>query len=319
MNFQQLRYVISVDKHRNFSRAAEECQVAQSTLSREIQRLEQEFDIIIFDRTRHPVAPTMKGVDLIAQAKSIIEEEQKFISIAERKKNRPSGNFNLGILASLAPYLVPLFIERLTKKYPELNLNIFELTTSGMMENFEKGNLDGAISITPFQKEGFYETSLFEEEFVLYVGRNHPLSSLAEIKWTDIPLNELILPQGMKSYFLGQKQHLLHPESSEKNLLTISYQNASLETIRKIIDRNGGLTLIPQLACLYMGERRLEMVRSIKDPVLSRTIGFVAPRGFQKKRLSKVILKEIIASIPKDSEIKMIADLDSEPSVHFES
>ena len=310
MNFQQLKYIVSVDKHRNFSRAAEECEVAQSTLSREIQRLEKEFDIMIFDRTRHPVIPTMKGSDLIEQAKIILKEEEHFISIAEQKKNRPSGNFRLGILTSLAPYLIPLFTDRITKKYPELNLNIFEMGISEMVERFENDSLDGAISIAPFKKEGFYETPLFEEEFVLYVGRNHRLSDLSSINWIDIPLNELILPEGMKSYFLEQKPKMLHPEVSEKSLQNISYQNASLETIRKIIDRNGGLTLIPQLACLYMGERRLEMVRAIKEPVLSRTINFVAPRGFQKTRISKVILSEIIKSIPKDIQLKMIADLE---------
>lgn len=309
MNFHQLKYIVAVDKHRNFSRAAEDCNIAQSTLSREIQRLEHEFDIIIFDRTRHPVAPTMKGIDLIEQAKKILNEEERFISLAEKKKNRPSGNFKLGILTSLAPYLIPLFIDRINKKYPELNLNIFEMGTSEMLENFERDALDGAISIAPFQKEGFYETPLFEEEFVLYVGRNHKLSEVASINWADIPLNELILPEEMKSYFLEQKPTLKLHSVSDK---TIGYQNASLETIRKIIDRNGGLTLIPQLACLYMGERRLEMVRSIKDPILSRTINFVAPRGFQKTRLSKVILKEIIASIPKDSQVKLIADLENE-------
>lgn len=311
MNFQQLKYIVSVDKQRNFSRAAEECGIAQSTLSREIQRLEHEFDVIIFDRTRHPVAPTMKGKDLIEQAKRILKEKENFISIAEQKKNRPSGTFRLGILESLAPYLIPLFTDNIAKKYPELNLEIFEATIQEMILDLEKEKLDGAISISPFPKDGFYETPLFEEEFVLYLDRNHPLSRLQEISWNDIPVNELILPQGMKSFFLTRKTELKNTDL-EKQLKTFRYQNASLETIRKIIDRNGGLTLIPELACLYMGERRLEMVRSIKEPVLSRTINFVAPRGFQKTRLSKVILKEIIASIPKDSEIKMIADLENE-------
>lgn len=310
MNFHQMKYIISVDIHRNFSRAAEECGIAQSTLSREIQRLEQESDILIFDRTRHPVTPTMKGSDLIEQARIILKEEEHFVSIAEKKNNRPSGTFRLGILASLAPYLIPLFTDRINKKYPELNLNIFEMGIAEMVERFENDSLDGAISIAPFRKEGFYETSLFEEEFVLYVGRNHRLFDLSSINWSDIPSNELILPEGMKSYFLEQKPNILHPEVSEKSLQIIGYQNASLETIRKIIDRNGGLTLIPQLACLYMGERRLEMVRAIKEPVLSRTINFVAPRGFQKTRLSKVILSEIIKSIPKDVRLKMIADLE---------
>ncbi|WP_026450199.1 LysR family transcriptional regulator [Aequorivita capsosiphonis] len=309
MNFHQLKYIVSVDSNRNFSRAAEECEVAQSTLSREIQRLEQEFDIIIFDRTRHPVAPTMKGIDLIEQAKKILQEEERFISLAEKRENRPSGSFKLGILTSLAPYLIPLFIDKITQKYPELNLEIFEMGTAEMLENFERDTLDGAISIAPFQKEGFYETSLFEEEFVLYVGRNHVLSESSSVQWADIPQSELTLPQGMKSYFLEQKPDLLQPDVTAK---TISYQNASLETIRKIIDRNGGLTLIPQLACLYMGNRRLEMVRSIKDPVLSRTINFIAPRGFQKTRLSKVILSEIIKSIPKNIQLKMIADLEND-------
>lgn len=311
MNFHQLKYVVSVDIHRNFSRAAEDCHVAQSTLSREIQRLEQEFDIIIFDRTRHPVAPTMKGIDLIEQAKKILKEEERFISIAEKKNNRPSGNFRLGILTSLAPYLIPLFIDRISKSYPELNLEIFEMGIAELLESFDKDKIDGAISIAPFQKEGFYEKPLFEEEFVLYVGCDHGLSDSKNINWIDIPLNELILPKGMKSYFLDQKPKLDHSKVSEKGLQTISYQNASLETIRKIIDRNGGLTLIPQLACLYMGERRLKMVRSIKEPVLSRTINFVTQRGFQKTRLSKVILSEIIKSIPKEIQLKVIADLNN--------
>lgn len=311
MNFHQLQYIVAVERHRNFSRAAEECGIAQSTLSREIQRLEQEFDIIIFDRTRHPVAPTMKGLDLIEQAKRILKEEENFISIAEQKKNRPSGHFKLGILASLAPYLIPLFTETISKKYPELDLEIFEVTTAEMISKLETEKLDGAISIRPFPKEGFYETPLFEEEFVLYVDRNHKLSNVTDIHWDDIPLNELLLPEGMKSYFYNSKQHLSSSEDLKSKLESIKYQNASLETIRKIIDRNGGLTLIPQLACLYMGERRLEMVRSIKDPIVSRTICFVAPRGFQKTRLSKVILKEIIASIPTDIQIKLMADFDT--------
>lgn len=300
MNFHQLKYILAVNKHRNFSRAAEGCEIAQSTLSREIQRLEQEFDIMIFDRTRHPVIPTMKGTDLIAQAKNILREEAAFIAIAEKKKNTPSGTFQLGVLSSLAPYLIPLFAERISTKYPELNLEVFEIGLQEMLARFEDGALDGAIAIAPFTKEGFYETPLFEEEFVLYLDRNHPLSKLTDINWSDIPLNELILPSGMQSYFLSQNSEFLNTHSSKKTLQSINYQNASLETIRKIIERNGGLTLIPQLACYYMGERRLEMVRPIKNPVLSRTINFVAPRGFQKTRISKVILAEIIKSIPAD-------------------
>src|SRR5690554_6513562 len=308
MNFHQLRYIVSVDKHRNFTRAAEECDVAQSTLSREIQRLEQEFGIMIFDRSRYPVTPTMKGVDLIEQAKTILKEHDTFVEIANKRDNRPRGNFRLGIFSGLAPYLVPLFAQQIAEKYPELNLDIFEIGSSRMIMDFEKDKLDGAITIAPFPKDGFYETPLFEEEFALYVGKNHALSNLPSVEWSDIPLKDLILPEDMKSYFLEQKPTLLEPHVSVKNLENLNYQNSSLETIRKIIDRNGGLTLIPQLACLYMGERRIEMVRPIKSPVINRTISFVAPRGFQKTRLSKVILKEGLDSIPEHFGIKKNAD-----------
>lgn len=118
MNFNQLRYIIAVNQERNFSRAADECGIAQSTLSREIQRLEKEFGIMIFDRSRVPVVPTMKGVELIRQAKLIIREHDQFVAIAEKRDNNPSGDFRLGILPTLAPYMLPLFIPKIAKSIP---------------------------------------------------------------------------------------------------------------------------------------------------------------------------------------------------------
>ena len=296
MNFHQLKYILSVDAHRNFARAAEECEIAQSTLSKEIQRLEKEFGIMIFDRSRHPVVPTLKGIDLLKQAKLILEGQERFIAIAREKNNRPSGDYRLGILSGLSSYLLPLFAQQFTSKYPEVNLSLVELSLSEMTEQLEDGELDGAISIAPFPKEGFYEAFLFEEEFVLYVSQEHQLSRFPVVNWNDIPLEELILHEDMKAYFLEQKKGLIR---SRKLGANISFKNGSLETLRKIIDRNGGITLLPQLACLYMGDRRREMIRHIQEPVLSRTISFIAPRGFEKNRISKVIQKEIIKSIPQ--------------------
>ena len=298
MNFNQLKYIVAVDKRRNFNRAAEYCEVAQSTLSKEIQRLEKEFSVMIFDRSRHPVVPTMKGADLIKQARILLEEQEKFLNIAVKRNNLPVGNFRLGVLSILAPYLLPLFSQALNKKYPQLDLSIQELNPLEMEEAFEAGILDGAIGIAPFHKEGFYETPLFEEEFVLYISESHYLASYPEVKWEDIPLDELLLQEDMKTWFcpkqLGLDQHCL----AEKNFRSQHFLNGSLETIRKIIDRNGGLTLVPQLACLYMSERRMKMVHPIAYPGLSRSISFVSPRGFHKNRISKVILQEIKASIP---------------------
>lgn len=290
MNFNQLKYIIAVDRQRNFARAAEECEIAQSTLSKEIQRLEKEFKIIIFDRSRHPVTPTMKGVDLIHQAKIILEEHKQFIDIAQKMTNRPAGEFRLGIMYMLAPYLLPLFIRSLGKRYPELNVEVVELSPREMAHHFEQNELDGAITIAPFLKEGYYEAPLYEEDFVLYINPQHPLSKKKELSWSDIPLNQLVLHEAFESYLLSSEEI----KNKTKNFDNINYQSGSLETIRKIIERNGGLTLLPKLACIYMGERRLKMVRPIINPVLKREVIFVTPRGFEKNRITKVIKKEIL-------------------------
>lgn len=300
MNFSQLKYIVAVERTRNFSRAADECDIAQSTLSKEIQRLEKEFAILIFDRSRHPVTPTMKGVDIVRQAKIILEEQKLFVEIAQKRDNRPKGDFHLGILPMLAPYLLPLFIGTLSKKYPELNIEIEELSSREMVAAFEANDLDGAITLSPFIKEGFYEDALSEEKFVLYISPLHPLSSQEVIHWSDIPIDELILHEEFKNYFLYQDYHTgKHPLTTQfKN---VNYQSGSLETIRKIIDRNGGLTLIPELASLYMGERRLKMIRPIIAPELTRTFILVTPRGFEKNRITKVLKKEIQNNLPTKS------------------
>lgn len=303
MNFNQLRYIISVDKHRNFARAADECGIAQSTLSREIQRLEKEFQIMIFDRSKHPVVPTIKGIELISQARKIIQAHDEFIKIAIKKNNEPAGDFRLGILPGLAPYLLPLFTQQLSEKYPQLNLKVFELGAKEMEAYFENEKLDGALSLSPFIKKGFYEESLFDERFVLYVNSKHKLAQQAVVKWEDIPIDELILQEDIKDFLLSKDSSQINvPVKKLKNL---AFENGSLETIRKIIDRNGGLTLLPHLATLYMGERRLKMVREIVSPVLTRTIIFVTPRGFEKNRNIKAIKKEIITGIPKEIKVNI--------------
>lgn len=298
MNFNQLEYIVAVDTHRNFARAADECGIAQSTLSKEIQRLEKEFNVMIFDRSRRPVVPTMKGIDLLLQAKKILIEQEQFKNIALKKNNRPRGNFRLGVLPGLAPYMIPLFTQQLSQKYPELNLKIFEIGQKEMIEYFETESLDGAITISPFLKEGFYEDPLFEERFVLYINLNHPLAASPVVNWNDIPLDELILQKNIREFLMNEgtvPYKFSFPIQKVKN---IEFEGGSFETIRKIIDRNGGMTLLPHLASLYMGERRLKMVREIESPTISRTVVFVTPRGFEKNRLAKVIKKEIIASIP---------------------
>lgn len=236
----------------------------------------------------------MKGADLIESAKKILNQQKEFIAIAGKMSNLPRGNFHLGILPMLAPYLLPLFITHLSENYPELNLDVQELTSKEMITHFENGLIDAAITISPFIKEGYFEEKLFEETFVLYINATHPLSKKSSVQWKEIPFDELILHEELKhSVFPSGKNQKTIPAT--KN---INYESGSLETIRKIIDRNGGLTLLPELASIYMGDRRIKMVRPITNPVLKRKIILVTPRGFEKNRINKVIKKEIIKNLP---------------------
>ncbi|MBN9350931.1 MAG: LysR family transcriptional regulator [Chitinophagaceae bacterium] len=298
MNFNQLKYIVAVEKLRSFAKAADECGIAQSTLSKEIQRLEKEFGIMIFDRSRLPVTPTMKGEDLIKQAKIILEDHKQFVDIANKKDNLPKGKFRLGILPALAPYLVPLFVNSLSEKYPDLQTGIIEMGIKEMAQSLQNEELDGGIAIKPFLKEGFYEDVLFEEKFVIYIGLNHPLAARSEIAWNDIHTEDLILQEDLRDHFLQPDYERKESVILPIKIPNIRFQSGSLETIRKIIDLNGGMTLLPQLSTLYMGARRLKMVRPLIHPVVSRTIILVTPRGFEKNRITKVIKREIINSLP---------------------
>lgn len=297
MNFNQLRYIIAVDHHRNFSRAADSCNVAQSTLSREIQRLEKEFGIMIFDRSRFPVVPTLKGQELIAQAKRILTEHDRFIQIAEKRKNEPAGSFRLGIHPGLAPYLLPLFAEALVRKYPALDLNIIEANQKEMVTYFADETLDAGLTIAPFFRDGFYEDPLFEEEFVLYINQKHPLAQKKTVDWKDIPPEELILHEDLKSFLLKSRSDVPQLAVPAQKIHKVAFESGSLETIRKIVDTSGGMTLLPHLSTLYMGGRRLKMVRKIASPALTRTIIMVTARGFEKNRVVKALKKEILAGV----------------------
>lgn len=297
MNFNQFKYIVAVEKYRNFARAAEHCRVAQSTLSKEIQRLEKQFDVMIFDRTRHPVVPTLKGKDLVTQARNILREQEKFEDIAQQKHNEPQGEFKLGVLSVMAPYLLPLFARQLSAHFPQLELKITELNMARLLEQISSGELDGAISLAPFSKEGFYVTPVFEEEFVLYLNQDLSPIPSEDIEWENLPQEELILQEDLVPFFCG-KNRLPQLDCNMDESQRLNFSGSSLETIRKMIDREGGITLIPKLACLYMGERRLKMVQPLNNKWFHKEVIFVTSRGFEKNRIKKEILKTIRKNIP---------------------
>ena len=162
MNFQQLNYILALNKFQNFHRAAIACNVSPSALSTGIKELEEEYDIIIFDRTRIPVIPTLKGLDLLRKAKEIMIQREEFIRIAKRRDTKISGTIDLAITEILAPYLSPSLIASMQQKYPDLSLNILELSDRSIEELLRTDSIDSAIMISPNLHHEYYEYKLYK-------------------------------------------------------------------------------------------------------------------------------------------------------------
>ncbi|MEM8886370.1 MAG: LysR family transcriptional regulator [Bacteroidota bacterium] len=292
MNFQQLQYIVAVEEFKNFSRAALACDVAQSTLSREIQRLEQEYDIIIFDRTRNPVVPTLKGLDLLKKSREILLKKKEFVQIAEQKNNEVSGSIALAITEILAPYLTPLFIYKVSKKYPNLELKLLELSDRRIEDLLITEEIDAAVMISPSLKHDYYEFQLYEEEMMLYSTKKIKTSKKHEINTSSIDFSEMFIHQDLKDILQRQLQEVFgrYGKGQENK---IKYLKGNLETIRNIIDYNGGAMLLPKVASTYLSSEEAERIYTFIAPKPKLNVSLVSARGFEKNRIIKRLIKEL--------------------------
>lgn len=294
MNFRQLEYIIAVERFRNFKRAAVECDIAQSTLSKEIQRLEQSFDIIIFDRSRKPVVPTLKGVDLINKAKEIIHEQKEFIQIALKKKNELSGHLNLAIAEIVAPYIIPLFIKSINKKYPKLEVRIFELSDRRIEDFLIEEKIDAALMVSPSLTHGYYARRIYTEELCLYSSKeltNQPMG----LMMSSIDFDDIFLHEDLKDLLIRQIQDIGKEPSDVLRNNKIRYIKGNLETLRNIIDFNGGSMLMPKIAIQYLNDEQQKKVFFFKEKQPKMNVSLISSRGFEKRRILDKIFKDLSA------------------------
>ena len=174
MTITQLYYVLAVAEYKNFTLAAEKCFVTQPTLSMQIQKLEDELDILIFDRSKKPILLTEVGEKIVNQAKNIVNEAGRIKDIVDQQKGYIGGEFKVGIIPTVMPTLLPMFLNNFIKKYPKVNLIIEEQTTEDIIKKLKNGHLDCAIAATPLEEENLKEIVLYYELFVAYVPSNHP-------------------------------------------------------------------------------------------------------------------------------------------------
>ncbi len=290
MNFQQLEYIIEVERTRHFAEAAKKCFVTQPTLSMMIKKLEQELGVMIFDRKQKPIAPTTQGKRIIEHAKTILKQKNLLLETVQQEKETITGDLRLGIIPTIAPYLIPLFINTFTTKYPKVNIIAEEINTSLIIEKLKNGHLDIGILATPLEEINIEEIPLFYEEFFLYGSTDFEKEFILP---EDINLNQLLLLE--EGHCLrSQVLNLCHLKEKLKS--NFSYKSGSLETLKRLVEKNQGITILPELAIKGIDKKR---IIKFKHPRPVREVSLVIHRSFIKKKMLDTLFEEIRNALPK--------------------
>jgi LysR family hydrogen peroxide-inducible transcriptional activator len=309
MTITQLEYIIALDTHRNFVNAADSCFVTQPTLSMQIQKLEDELGVKIFDRSKQPVVPTHIGEDIIAQARNVLKEHSKIIEIIQDEKGEVKGDLRLGIIPTVAPYLIPRFLVKFLNKYPEVNLVVNELTTDQIIQQLKNDQLDCGVMASPIKDKNLNEETLYYEEFVAYVSKSNKLAKKTTLKSGELDLNDIwILNEG--HCMRNQVINLCTDRKKDVNTKTrFEYQTGSVETLKRIVEQDDGVTILPEMAIMDMSDEQMDLVRYFKAPEPVREISMFTHRHFVKKRLIKTLSDEIVATVPNKMRRKDKRDI----------
>ncbi|MGQ2984077.1 LysR substrate-binding domain-containing protein [Flavobacterium sp.] len=293
MTITQLYYVLAVAEHKNFTLAAEKCFVTQPTLSMQIQKLEEELDVQIFDRGKKPIQLTEVGQKIVSQAKNIVSESGRIKDIVDQQKGYIGGEFKIGIIPTVMPTLLPMFMSNFINKYPKVNLIVEERTTEEIIRMLKNGQLDAAIAATPLEEESIKEIVLYYEPFVAYVPENYAAYQKKDFGVEDLEENLdniLLLQDGhcFTNNVLNICKTSVMPHDSKFQI-----ESGSFETMIKLADEGLGMTLLPYLNTLDMNDRSIKKLRHFKDPRPSREVSLI----YSKKELKLHIIEALRSTI----------------------
>lgn len=302
MNLQQLEYILALDKHRHFAKAAEACFVTQPTLSMMIQKLEDELGIKLFDRKRQPIQPTEDGREIIERARQIVADVSRLKEYTKERKQDVSGEVRMAIIPTLAPYLLPLFLNSLMEKHPQLKVKIRELVTEDIISQLKKGELDIGVMATPVNEPTLKEHPVFYEEFFAYTADDEPIAKKKYILPKDIDLSKLwLLEEG--HCLRDQIFNLCELKKKDQQSDRLHYQAGSLETLKNLVDNNRGVTILPYLATLNLTKKQQTKIREFAQPKPVREISLVVSQNFPRKKIIEAIKSEIEMSLPESAEV----------------
>ncbi|HEX9826924.1 MAG TPA: LysR substrate-binding domain-containing protein [Flavobacteriaceae bacterium] len=283
MTITQLHYVLAIAEHKNFTKAAEKCFVTQPTLSTQIQKLEDELNILIFDRSKKPIELTDIGRKIVFQAKNIVNESDRMQDIVDQQKGFIGGEFKIGIIPTVMPTLLPMFLKAFIKKYPKVKLKIEELTTEDIITKIKVGHLDAAIVSTPLENENIKERVLFYEPFVAYIPDNHRLSAKKKIDVSDLEIDDMLLLEDGHCFRDG----VINLCKAFKKQTDDSFQleSGSIETLVKLSNEGLGMTLLPYLHTLDLNDNLQENLHHFNEPTPAREVSIIHHKSELKMQI----------------------------------
>jgi LysR family hydrogen peroxide-inducible transcriptional activator len=304
MNLQQLSYLVALDTHGQFGLAADNCFVTQPALSVQVQKLEEELGVLLFDRTKKGAVPTAVGVKVIAQARLVLREAQLLRELVQVEKGEVVGELRLGVIPTLAPYLVPRFLVGLTEAYPALRIHIQELRSEEIMQQLKDHRLDVGLLVTPLDDRQLRELPLLDEPFLLYASATHSLATKATVTPDDLKAPGLWLMQ-QGHCFRHQVLNLCRTGTNAD--VTVTYESGSIETLKELVRRNHGYTLVPELAVLDELETN-PLIKQFAAPAPVREVSLVVHHGFVRTQLLTALRDLILASVPARLHAGQVGD-----------
>lgn len=294
MTLTQIEYVLAVEKFRHFKKAAESCHVTQPTLSMQLQKLEEELEIIIFDRSKAPVLVTKEGEDFIEQARIVHREYLRLIDVAKVGESEISGSFHLGVIPTLSPYVIPLFVEKFQNDFPNVDLTIEEMKTEDIVTALSKDEIDGGLLVTPLGEDNLIEKVLYYENFQIFFNPSHDLLKKKKIKESDLNPEEVWLLNEGHCF----RSQVLKICGLKKNKRQNLFESGSLETLRNMVMRTSGYTIIPEMALEGLPANQKKLTRAFCKPIPTREVSLVYGRSFYKEKIINALENSILENLP---------------------
>lgn len=308
MTITQLKYVLAVAKYRNFTKAAEKTFVTQPTLSMQIQKLEDELDILIFDRSKKPIELTAVGKKIVNQAKNIVNEADRMQDVVDQEKGFIGGEFRLGIIPTIMPTLLPMFLKTFIVKYPKVQLIIEEVATHEIITKISDGHMDGAIAATPLYMDIIKERPLYYEPFVGYIPEGHRLFNKERIESNDLDIHDILLLEDGHCFRDG----VINLCKSSKMAKDDSFQleSGSFETLIKLTHEGLGMTLLPYLHTLDISKDQKKYLRFFKEPSPAREVSIIYNKSELKLQIINAmydVIAGIIRGAIRFQDVKIIS------------